>query len=113
MDNRFRKVHQDLGKTPGIGGFPAEQIFPWSFIALSGVLIGNQLLKLSWLWTGVIIAWGIATWWVLTGSKPWRFLSKFVGTPDLVRGYGRYKRMVDNVQENPTKPKAKNWDSPV
>lgn len=93
-NHRFRKVNPNLGRQPNIGPFPAEQFLPW--VAITGVSYYSckALLQLSWLWTGLIAAWGIASWWVLTGSKPWRFLSKFIGVPYWVRGYGRYRRML-------------------
>ncbi|OKH39186.1 hypothetical protein NIES2101_35730 [Calothrix sp. HK-06] len=45
----------------------------------------------KWLWTILIAGWGIATWWILTGGKSWRFLSKFIGVPIWTRGAARYK----------------------
>jgi hypothetical protein len=105
---KFRKVNENLGKQPGIGPFPAEQIIPWCGIAGTGFYAG-QFLHLPWLWTGVLILWGISTWWVITGSKPWRFLAKFMGTPYWVRGYGRYRRIL-NHEENPIrKSEQKDW----
>jgi hypothetical protein len=94
-DAKFRKVNENLGKQPGIAFLSAEQIIPWSVISAVGFYTG-QALRLPWLWTGVLILWGIATWWVITGSKPWRFLAKFVGTPYWVRGYGKYRRILNN-----------------
>ena len=94
----FRKVNENLGKEPGVAGFSPHQIIPWTVIAGVGYYVG-QIFRFSWLWTVLIILWGIATWWVVTGSKPWRFLAKFVGTPYWVRGYGRYRRVLSHEQE--------------
>ncbi len=92
---KFRKVNENLGKQPAIGPLPADQILTWSIIAGTGFYV-CQALRFNYLWTGVVILWGIATWWVVTGNRPWRFLAKFVGTPDWVRGYGRYRRILNN-----------------
>lgn len=93
-NNKFRPVNPNLGQLPNIGPFPADQFIPWLIIAGSSYYICKVFLQLTWVWTGMIAAWGIATWWVLTGSKPWKFLSKFVRTPYWVRGYGQYRRII-------------------
>ncbi|MFP5274903.1 hypothetical protein [Coleofasciculus sp.] len=100
---KFRKVNENLGKQPGVGPFPAEQIIPWSMIFGASIYI-CRALGFSWTWTGVVALWGISTWWVITGSKPWRFLAKFVGTPYWVRGYGRYRRILGHEQVTNEKP---------
>ncbi|MBE9180215.1 hypothetical protein IQ268_16755 [Oculatella sp. LEGE 06141] len=92
----FRPVNPNLGLHPNVGPFPADQILPWIAIAGGSYYLFKQLLGFTWLWTGMLAAWGIATWWVLTGSKSWRFLSKFIGTPFWVRGYGRYRQIIDD-----------------
>ncbi|MCA1990650.1 MAG: hypothetical protein LDL41_01180 [Coleofasciculus sp. S288] len=100
-ESKFRKVNPNLGQQPNIGPFPAEQFIPWLAIAGVSYYLCKVLLQMSWVWTGAIAAWGIATWWVLTGSKPWKFLSKFVRTPYWVRGYGRYRSLVDHSSRRP------------
>jgi hypothetical protein len=45
------------------------------------------------LWVLLIVAWGDATWWILTGSKPYRFLSKFIPVPRWTRGVYQYRGM--------------------
>jgi hypothetical protein len=92
---KFRSVNSTLGKAPSIGPFPAEQVVPWTAIFLSSYYVCKVIFGLSWLWTVIIAAWGMSTWWVLTGSKSWRFLSKFVSTPNWTRGYARYQRVID------------------
>lgn len=91
---RFRAVNPTLGKAPKLGPFPADQVFPWAAICLISYWVAKLVFGLSWLWTGVIAAWGISTWWILTGSRSWKFLSKFLPTPIWVRGYGRYRRVI-------------------
>ncbi|OLP17775.1 hypothetical protein BST81_11915 [Leptolyngbya sp. 'hensonii'] len=88
--DRFRPVNPMLGVQPRLGPFPAEHILPWSVIGFAAYLLCQVFLNLGWLWTGVIAAWGISTWWILTGDKPWRFLSRFTRTPYWVRGYCTY-----------------------
>ncbi len=89
----FRKVNQMLGAQPNFGPFPADQLLPWIAIAMLSYWICKLLLGLNWVWTGIIIAWGISTWWVLTGSKAWRFLSKFMPVPTWSRGFALYQRI--------------------
>jgi hypothetical protein len=81
----FRTVNRVLGEQPRIGPFPAEQVFPWTVIAMAAYFICKEMLQASWLVTGLVIAWGWATWWTLTSNKNW--LSKFVGVPRVTRGY--------------------------
>jgi hypothetical protein len=95
---RFRQVNQVLDAKPRIGPFPADLVFPWAGIALAIFVITNYLLKLDWLWTILLISWGCATWWILVGSKPHRFLSKFVGVPQWRRGYVQHQAIRDYQQ---------------
>ncbi|MEL6334818.1 MAG: hypothetical protein AAFQ76_19795 [Cyanobacteria bacterium J06626_26] len=92
----FRKVNPYLDQAPKFGPFQANQLLPWITIAGISYYLFKVLLGFTWVWTGILAAWGIATWWTLTGSKSWRFLSKFVPTPYWVRGYGRYRRLVNS-----------------
>ncbi len=85
-DKEFRKVNQILGASPKIGPFPTELVFPWIVISLSLFFICYVFLNLPWLWVVPIVAWGDSTWWVLTGSRPHKFLSKFVPVPRWTRG---------------------------
>ncbi|HEY9692709.1 MAG TPA: hypothetical protein V6D15_10910 [Oculatellaceae cyanobacterium] len=94
---RFRVVNSSLGKAPKVGFFPADQVVPWTAIAFSSYYVGKLILGLSWIWVGTIAAWGISTWWILTGSKGWRFLSKFVATPTWTRGYAKYERVLSQI----------------
>lgn len=51
----FRTVNRILGERPRLGPFPADQIFPWTLIAVVNVFIFNYLLKTSWLGTGLFV----------------------------------------------------------
>ncbi|WP_392475908.1 hypothetical protein [Nostoc sp. C110] len=91
MSNKhdFRTVNRILGERPRLGPFPADQIFPWTLIAVVNVFIFNYLLKTSWLGTSLSIAWGWATWWTISTNKD--FFGKFVSVPRISRGYMRHK----------------------
>ncbi len=83
--SKYRTVNATLGKQPNIGPFPADQLIPWAIICGFSYYFGNGLLRLNWVWTCAIAAWGISTWWVLTANGSWRILSKFVATPNWTR----------------------------
>ena len=87
----FRPVNNLLGSRPTIGPIPADLFIPFGAISLFVGLISSQLLRLSIDWTIALIIWGCATWWILTGSRPYRFLSKFMPVPQRwSRGHVRY-----------------------
>jgi hypothetical protein len=87
----FRTVNRILGERPKLGPFPADQIFPWTLIAVGQVFLFNYLLKASWLGTGLAIAWGWASWWTISTNKD--LFGKFVATPRISRGYMRHKQI--------------------
>lgn len=91
MSNKhdFRTVNRILGERPRLGPFPADQIFPWTLIAVVNVFIFNYLLKTSWLGTSLSIAWGWATWWTISTNKD--FFGKFVSVPRISRGYMKFQ----------------------
>ncbi|CEJ46934.1 hypothetical protein [Umezakia ovalisporum] len=98
----FRPVNQILGSQPSLGPIPADQIFPWIVIILASYFVVNGVFGgvfaddvQRWLWTVLIAGWGIATWWILTGGRSWRFLSKFVGVPTWTRGFARYQSLLE------------------
>jgi hypothetical protein len=98
----FRPVNQILGAQPSLGPVPADQIFPWLVIALTSYFIINGIFGglftddfQKWLWTILIAGWGIATWWILSGGRSWRFLSKFIGVPTWTRGFARYQSLLE------------------
>ncbi|BCL39908.1 hypothetical protein [Nostoc sp. MS1] len=86
---RFRTVNRILGERPRLGPFPADQIFPWTLIAVGNVFLFNYLLKASWLATLLAIAWGWASWWTI--STKGDFFGKFVATPRISRGYMKHQ----------------------
>lgn len=111
MDNRFRPVNPMLGSQPHFGPIPAEQLIPWTVISFTLYAISQNVLRLDWTWTMLLIFWGDATWWIVTGSKPYRFLSKFIITPNWTRGRLQYhsllayKEQLNHPQQKP-KPQS-------
>jgi hypothetical protein len=105
-DKDFRPVNQILGSQPSLGPIPADQILPWTVIALASYFIVNGVFGgffsddfQKWLWMILITAWGMATWWILTGGRSWRFLSKFIGVPTWTRGFARYQSILEVKHE--------------
>lgn len=98
-DREMRTVNRVLGDQPRLGPFPADQILPWSGIALFGYMIVKGFLAQSWFATGIFIAWGWATWWTVTANKS--FMGKFVGTPRVTRGYKRFESLANPPQPLP------------
>jgi hypothetical protein len=101
-DPEFRPVNQILGSQPSLGPIPADQIIPWAVIALSDYFIINGVFGglfeddfQKWLWIVLMTGWGMATWWILTGGKSWRFLSKLIAVPTWTRGFARYQSWLE------------------
>ncbi|RAM51741.1 MAG: hypothetical protein C6Y22_09980 [Hapalosiphonaceae cyanobacterium JJU2] len=101
-DKEFRPVNQILGAQPSLGPIPADQVLPWTVIALVSYFIINGIFGgffqdefQKWLWMLLITGWGMATWWILTGGRSWRFLSKFIGVPTWTRGFARYQSLLE------------------
>ncbi|AFZ60624.1 hypothetical protein H6G54_04805 [Anabaena cylindrica FACHB-243] len=101
-DQEFRPVNQILGSQPSLGPIPADQIFPWLVIVLVSYFVINGVFGglfaddfQRWLWTALMTGWGIATWWILSGGRSWRFLSKFIGVPTWTRGFARYQSVLE------------------
>ncbi len=93
-DERFRPVNQMLGARPGLGPIPADLALPWGAIVILVLVFTRSVFVLDWMWTIGLIVWGCTTWAVLTGTKPHKFLSKFMSPPRRwSRGHGRYKPM--------------------
>lgn len=90
MAEKFRSVNPILGARPSIGPIPADLFLPWGVISFVILLLAQNFLHLNWVWTILLIAWGDATWWILTGSKPYKFLSKFMRVPRWTRHSVRY-----------------------
>lgn len=100
-DNQPRSVNPLLGAQPKFGFIPAEQLFPWMVISFGIYFFAQGLLKLGWTWTILLIFWGDVTWWLLTGSKPHRFLSKFVSTPHWTRARVSYRSIFSKEEVPP------------
>lgn len=99
MTDRQRTVNQALGLQPRFGPVPSDQLFPWLTIAFTFYLVFNQTLRFSWLWTGLLIFWACGTWWLLTGSRAYRFLGKFIASPNWTRGRQRYRPLQSVIAE--------------
>lgn len=89
----FRRINQALGKQPKIGPFPAGQIIPFAIVLFFSWSI-KELFHLSWLNTALFAAWLMGTSWILTGTRAWRFFSKFVSTPYFARAAVRYESLL-------------------
>jgi hypothetical protein len=89
----FRRINQALGKQPKIGPFPAGQVFPLAFILFLSWSV-KEVFHLSWLNTALFGTWLMGTSWILTGTRAWRFFSKFVTTPYFVRIAVRYESLL-------------------
>jgi hypothetical protein len=89
--SKYRKVNATLGKQANIGPFPADQLIPWVIICGLSYYLIHGLFRLNWVWTCAVVAWGIATWWILTANGSWRILSKFVATPNWTRVRCKYE----------------------
>jgi hypothetical protein len=85
--DEFIQVNGALNLKPSFGPIPADQLIPWSVIALANIVVANRILGLSWIITILSIGWGIATWWLVTGSDASRFLSKFHEPPLWLYGH--------------------------
>lgn len=86
--NQERPVNPMLGERPALGPIPGDQVIPWMIIA--GIVAAIKLFTgIHWFHAGMMLAWGITTWWLLTGKRAWRFLSRFHRRPRWVRA-GRY-----------------------
>jgi len=93
--NEPRKVNTMLGEKPSVGPIPGDQVLPW--LAIAGIVLLFQILfSLHWLHAGLMLLWGIATWWLLTGKRAWRFLSRFHRRPRWVRSVRYYESPFTN-----------------
>ena len=103
----FIPVNQVLNMKPNLGPIPGEQLIPWASIGLGSFMI-TSLLSLSWMYCFFMIVWGVATWWGLTGSESWRFLSKFRRVPNWTIGQCDYKSPIEpDTQTAKPQPKTK------
>ena len=110
-DDQPRSVNSLLGAQPKFGFIPAEQLFPWMVISFGIYFFAQGLLKLGWTWTVLLIFWGDVTWWLLTGSKPYKFLSKFVSTPTWTRARVQYRSIFSEPDTAPVSASKKSRKS--
>jgi hypothetical protein len=103
---KYRPVNAMIGTQPKFGPIPSEQLIPWFIIGFLIFMISNRILNLDWTWTALLIFWGCGSWWIVTGSKPWRFLSKFVGAPNWSRGRVYYHSLHSPPPGSRVKPKS-------
>ncbi|NES25564.1 MAG: hypothetical protein F6K41_43385 [Symploca sp. SIO3E6] len=93
-DKEFRSINKILGTQASLGPIPAELVFPFALIALLSYFICRGIFALSWLWTVLCAGWLGGTWWILTNTRNWRYLSKFIGVPKWTRGMARYQSLL-------------------
>jgi hypothetical protein len=83
-----------LGSRPSLGPIPADLVLPWGGITIVVLIFTRSIFVMDWAWTVGLIIWGCASWAVLTGTKPYKFLSKFLLPPQRwSKGYIRHKSM--------------------
>lgn len=106
----YRPVNQVLGSQPRFGPIPADQLLPWMGFGFASYFICDQLFRLPWIVTFGVIVWLCASWWLLTGSRSYRFLGKFMPVPNWVRGRVRYRSVMEHirkVKQPPTRRKRR------
>ena len=101
--DEFISVNQVLNLKPRLGPVPGEQVIPWGIIFLLSYIVCQGILGLSWLGTGLVSAWGVGTWWCVTGDQSWRFLTKFTGVPVWTRGNLPYPGLVESEVQTQVK----------
>ena len=102
----FRRINQALGKQPKIGPFAAGQIIPFATILLLSWSV-KEAMQLTWLQASLFSAWLMGTTWILTGTRAWRFFSKFVATPYFTRAAVRYESLLSSAAETRIKNNKK------
>jgi hypothetical protein len=81
-----------LGSRPSVGPIPADLLLPWGGISLTVLIFTRSIFPVDWQWTVGLIVWGCTSWAVLTGTKPYKFLSKFMVPPQRwSRGHERHR----------------------
>lgn len=89
--SNFRYVNATLGTAPGVGPIAGNQLIPWAMLAVGAWFFGQGLLGLGLLKTVLLTAWLIGSWSLLTGTKPWKFLSSFTPVPYWACSYVFYQ----------------------
>ena len=91
--NSYRPVSRVLGKPGNFLFIPGNQVVYWGVITAVIFFLG-EILNLSLLWTAMLIVWGLATFWILAGDNPSRFLLVFHRSPRLTRGFALYQPLL-------------------
>lgn len=100
---QHRPINPMLGSQPKFGPIPSEHLIPWFLISFSIFFVCDRVLQLDWIWTILMVFWGCSTWWILAGSRPWKFLSKFVASPNWTRGRVQYQSIFIYMKGNTQK----------
>ncbi|MGF1480387.1 MAG: hypothetical protein ACFB4I_12995 [Cyanophyceae cyanobacterium] len=91
------KVNRILGTQPRLGPLPADQVLPWSLFTLFSYFICQGYYDFGWLPMVLLDGWLISTWWILTGERSWRFLSKiYPPVPRWERGCPKYHSFLED-----------------
>lgn len=112
--DEFIPVNQILHAKPQLGPIPGEQVVAWIVIVVMTYIICRGILSISWVATGLVGVWGIATWWLLNGDESWRYLTKFCRVPRWALGNLPYSRLLEqtsdeeeNIKKNQFKKKPR------
>lgn len=79
--DQFIKYNKILGKEASIGPVPANQLVPWLGLVLIAYTLTNGLFSLGLGWFFGLSFWLVVSWWMLTGSRPYRFLNQWRSPP--------------------------------
>jgi hypothetical protein len=96
----FIPVNQILHTKPQLGPIPGEQVVAWIVIVVTTYIVCKGILSLSWVATGLVGVWGIATWWILNGDESWRYLTKFCRVPRWTLGNLPYSKLLDQTSND-------------
>jgi hypothetical protein len=91
-------VNKSLDKKPTIFLIPADQVVPWAIFFVGGFYLGHQMLGLTYIQTGLFIAWGCSTWWILTANGYHHFFGRLMNTPNWVRAITYYEVIIDGKE---------------
>lgn len=91
--SKIRTVNQSLGDTPSVGPISGNQLVPWALLLVFAWLV-KGFLGLGDLEFAVLAVWLIFSWTVLSGTKPWKYLSKYISVPYWTCGYLSYKPLL-------------------
>lgn len=104
---KFRYVNATLGTAPSVGLIAGNQLIPWALLAVGAWFFGQGLLGLGLLKTVLLTGWLIGSWSLLTGTLPWKFLSKFTPVPYWACSYVLYQSPVKGNGSNQVRQKSR------